>query len=274
VSVTSFAAAQLLRVLPRVKLSRAVGQLCEQSLPPTLSRAIERAYCAAYKVDLSDVLPRSGPYQSFDEFFTRPLKPGARTVSHAAVVSPADGLLACSGPVDSGARILVKGKPYEVGELLGDPAEARRYTGGQFAVVYLSPRDYHRVHSPVDGQIGLVRGIPGDQYPVNSLGEKHVPKLFARNQRVVMFVETKGLGTVAVVMVGATIVGRISVSALPVPRVPPGDHTIEPAQSVSRGDEIGIFHLGSTVVMFLEPGTTIGRHPGEILFGESLLGDA
>jgi len=229
------------------------------------------AYCRAYRVELEDAELPPGAFPSFDAFFTRQLKPGARAVSSDALVSPADGALSSQGVIDPGARIFVKGQPYDVGELVGDPRDAARYAGGEFAVVYLAPRDYHRVHSPADGRITLVRGLPGDLYPVNSIGEKHIPQLFVRNKRAAIVIDTPGLGRVTVVMVGATIVGRVTVSVLGGPDVPSGLHPIEPAVSVQKGDELGIFHLGSTVVLLLEPGLAVARETGPIRFGESLL---
>jgi phosphatidylserine decarboxylase len=271
VSLSTFAAAQILRALPRVQLSRAVGRLCDQPLPPGLSRAIQRAYCQAYRVNMEEAEGSIGSYSSFDEFFTRPLRKGARAISADRVVSPADGKLSCIGRIDTGARIHVKGQLYEAGELIGDVQDAPRYSGGQFAVIYLAPGDYHRVHSPVDGRVTLLRGVPGDLFPVNSIGERHVPQLLVRNNRVAIVIDTDGLGRVTVVMVGATIVGRISVRALSGAAVPPGVHEIDPALPVAKGDEIGMFHLGSTAVVLLEPGTTLSRAPGVVRFGESLV---
>jgi phosphatidylserine decarboxylase len=271
VGIASLLAAQALRALPRVRLSRAVGRLCDQPLPPIVSRAVTSAYCRAYRVDLDDAEMPPGAFPSFDAFFTRQLKPGARAMSSDALVSPADGQLSSQGVVDPGARIFVKGQPYDVGELVGDPRDAARYAGGEFAVVYLAPRDYHRVHSPVEGRITLVRGLPGDLYPVNSIGEKHIPQLFVRNQRAAIVIDTPGLGRVTVVMVGATIVGRVTVSVLGGPDVEPGMHPIEPGVAVQKGEELGIFHLGSTVVLLLEAGLAVARETGPIRVGESLL---
>ena len=271
VSVTTFAAAQLLKVLPRVRISRMVGRLCDRELHPHLSRAIAQAYCRAYSVNMDEVAPQRAPYASFDAFFTRALRDGARSISSDAVVSPADGALLSSGDVDRAATINVKGRPYDVAELIGDPALAQRYRGGQFAVVYLSPRDYHRVHSPVEGTITSVRGIPGDLFPVNSIGERHIPRLFVRNNRVEIAIETKDVGRVSVVMVGAVIVGRISVSVIDAPAPPPGLTRITPPRAVKRGDAIGMFHLGSTVVLLIEPGRRIARPTGVVRYGESLL---
>lgn len=270
VSVTTFAAAQLIRALPRVQLSRVVGRLCEQPLPSRVSSIVQQAYCAAFDVDLSEAAD-PGPYPSFDAFFTRALRDGARPIEGAQVVSPADGLLSVRGPVDGGATIRVKQQNYDVAELVGDGLDARRYRGGEFAVIYLSPRDYHRVHSPVDAKISVVRGIGGDLFPVNKIGEQHVEGLFVRNNRVCICLDHDTLGRISVVMVGATIVGRISVSVIPEPAVPPGETTFAPARPVARGEELGMFHLGSTAVVLFEPGVKLTRQPGPILMGQALI---
>lgn len=268
-SLSTFAAAQLLRVIPRVRISRAVGRLCDRPLPQTVSKTIVHAYSRAYGVNLEEAEPNEAGYGSFDEFFTRPLRAGARNISSDAVVSPADGQLSVVGRVDAGARLFVKGQPYEVGELIGDVTDAARYSGGEFAVIYLAPGDYHRVHSPVDGTVSLVRAIAGDLYPVNTIGQLHVPRLFVRNSRAAIAIDTNGLGRVTVVLVGAVIVGRITVTGIDAPDVPPGVHTL--GHPITRGGEVGAFHLGSTVVVLLEPGISVSRPLGRVRYGESLL---
>lgn len=269
VSFSTFAAAQILRALPRVRISRAVGRLCDRPLPARVGAPLLRAYCRAYGVDMAEADPNSGGYASFDQFFTRALRVGARNVGSDAVVSPADGRLSAAGRIDAGARLFVKGKPYDVGELVGEVADAARYSGGEFAIVYLAPGDYHRVHSPVDGRITQVRAISGDLYPVNAIGERHIPKLLVRNSRAAIVIDTAGLGRVTAVLVGAVIVGRITVTGIDAPGVPPGVHPMD--RPVERGAEIGVFHLGSTVVLLLEPGVSISRPLGRVRYGESLL---
>lgn len=265
----TFAAAQVLRVVPRVRLSQAVGRLCDTNVPAPLSRLAASIYCRAYRVNLDECEVSSGPYPSFDQFFTRRLRDGVRPIADAGVVSPADGRLEHLGPVTAGGRIAVKSTAYRVGELIGDEQEARRYEGGSFCVVYLSPRDYHRVHSPVRGKLVLVRSLPGDLYPVNRIGDR-IPNLFVRNQRVALIIDTPDVGRVTVVMVGAIIVGRITVTVLGGTDTRPGVYPIEPAVAVAPGDEIGVFHLGSTAVVFVEPGTTLSRDPGPIRYGQAL----
>jgi phosphatidylserine decarboxylase len=266
-TVATYAAAQLLRVLPRTHITRAVGRLCDAPLPRAVSSAVVGLYARAYDVALEDTADPVGAWGSFDAFFTRPLREGARPIDAepGAILSPADGRVEAIGPVERGGRFLIKGRDYTVDELVGDPAEVARYEGGQFAVVYLSPRDYHRVHAPVGGAVTLVRSMPGDLYPVNSIGERHVPSLFARNRRVAIVIDPPpgaSHGRVTVVMVGAMIVGRITVSGVEGRDVPLGQHVLSPARPVARGEEIGMFHLGSTAVVFVEKGASAPFHAG------------
>ena len=273
-SVASFAAAQFLRALPRTRVSRAVGKLSDSALSSGISRAVIGLYVRAYRVDLGECQRQEGAYESFDHFFTRELLPGRREIcpEPTELASPADGKIEELGPVDLEGTLLVKGRPYRVAELVGDEVDARRYQGGQFAIVYLSPRDYHRVHAPVSGRITDVRSLPGDLFPVNSIGLRHVPSLFSKNRRVAIVIDTPDRGRVTVVMVGAIIVGRITVSAMPGHDVPLGDHVIDPPKPVEKGQELGVFHLGSTAIVFAEPGVVapFGRSPGPVLMGQSM----
>jgi phosphatidylserine decarboxylase len=274
-TVATYAAAQLLRVLPRRGITRVMGHLADVNLPPAIADAVVGLYVKAYDVDLGATVAPEGSFASFDAFFTRPLRDGARPIADEArgLVSPADGRLEDAGPVREGGKLRIKGRDYRVAELVGDADEAARYVGGQFAIVYLSPRDYHRVHAPVTGAVTWVRSLPGDYFPVNSIGERHVPSLFSINRRVAIVIDTPDLGRVTVVMVGAMIVGRITVTAVPARDVPLGRHAIAPALEVRAGDEIGVFHLGSTAVVFVEkervPPFRAGT-PMRILMGEPL----
>jgi phosphatidylserine decarboxylase len=270
VSFVTFAAAQILRVLPKEHITHVVGRLCEQPLPSFVSAAASRVYCRAFNVNMSDAAASHGSYRSFDAFFTRPLRAGARTVADSYITSPSDGKLSAYGPIDEASRIFVKGQPYEVSELLGNSGDARSFMGGSFAVIYLSPRDYHRVHSPVDGQIVSVRAIEGALYPVNAIGERHITKLFVRNRRVVIDIQSNELGRVALVMVGALIVGKISVNVLGSDDVEEGEHPIVPSMPVRRGDELGAFHLGSTCVLLTQNGSVTRYSEGLVTMGQAL----
>jgi phosphatidylserine decarboxylase len=260
-TVASLVAATSLRVLPRKRLSRMLGQLARVVAPDPVVQAAMRAYCAAYGVDLSECEVPEGGFTSFDAFFTRRLKPGARALDPDpdTVLSPADGRIEDCGVIERGAQLRVKGCAYSVGELVGDHSAGAELEGGQYAVVYLSPRDYHRVHAPVSGPVVAARYVPGTLFPVNAIGVRHVPNLLARNERVAVHQRSASHGRVITVMVGAVGVGRISVSFDDAVITNDGRESGlrvygEEPRPLERGAELGTFHLGSTVVLLLPPG--------------------
>jgi phosphatidylserine decarboxylase len=252
-------AAETLRWLPREGISRALGRVASLEPPrPLLSSAIG-LYVKAYRVDLTDCDVPAGGYRSFNEFFSRPLRDGARPLDADpdAVLCPADGKLEDEGPIDASSRFLVKGRSYEVGDLLGSAGEAARYQGGRFAVVYLSPRDYHRVHAPVSGTVPRARHVGGTLFPVNRIGVEHVPNLFAKNERVAVHQASERHGEVVTVLVGAMVVGGIELAFDPSIRSNRGRVAGEiryPSPTrIARGDELGRFLLGSTAIVLTGP---------------------
>ncbi len=269
-SLVNSVAAQLLRALPRERISRAVGRLCEQPLPALVSGVVSRGYARAYGVHMDEAAAPHGCYRNFDAFFTRSLREGVRPIANSKIVSPCDGVVSALGIIDEGSRLFVKGQPYEVSDLLGSSAQSRQYVGGQFAVIYLSPKDYHRVHSPTDGQLLSIRAVSGERYPVNSLGERLVPQLFVQNRRVAFFMESPDAIPIALVMVGALIVGKITANALGNQDVAEGSHELAAAMRIQRGDELGAFHLGSTVVLLVAPGITLASCEGRLRYGQLL----
>lgn len=252
-------AAEALRVLPRNRISRALGVAADVRGPrAVLDRSIE-TFCRVYGVDLSDALVPDAGYASFNEFFTRRLVPGARPIDTdpLSIVSPADGKLDDLGPIDVASTLTVKGKLYDLADLLVDASAAARYEGGTFFVVYLAPRHYHRVHAPVDGPVERIRYVPGTLFPVNSIGTEHVPRLFARNERISIVQRNPRYGEVTTIMVGAIGVGRIGLSFDDV-RTNSGDapgvrEYGSDAPTLRRGDELGVFNLGSTAVVLVGP---------------------
>lgn len=260
-------AAESLRILPRKRLSRMMGRLADLSGPPSLVQQAVDTFVRVYGVDMSEYDAPEGGWPSFDAFFTRPIRPGARPIDADpdVMVCPADGRVEDMGPVDPGATFRVKGRLYEVGELLGDPEAARTYDGGTFVIVYLAPPDYHRVHCAVAGPVTAVRHVPGTLYPVNAIGTEHIPRLFARNERVVVRQDSDRHGPVATLLVGAIGVGRIGLSfddLLTNTGVDAGLRTFEDGAGprLDRADELGMFHLGSTVIVLSPP-----SHPIELL---------
>lgn len=268
-------AAETLRLLPRKRLSRALGRMASAGVPtPILQRAID-LYVRAYQVDLSECDVPPGGWASFNEFFTRPLRDGCRPVDADPenLVSPADGLVEDCGVIDARATFRVKGRPYDVGELLGDPRDAYRYEGGRFAIVYLSPRDYHRVHAAVDGPVRVVRHVGGTLFPVNKIGLEHVPGLFAKNERVAVIQQSPTHGEVATILVGAIVVGSVTLTFDPAMRTndgpPRGTVRYLPGRepTLVRGGELGAFQLGSTVIVLTtrDPEIELAVEPGTVV---------
>jgi phosphatidylserine decarboxylase len=218
-----------------------------------------RRFIAAYDVDMSEAAEPAVAYATFNAFFTRALKPGSRPLGDAAqyALSPADGAVSQLGPVEDGRIVQAKGRDYSVAELLGgDTANAARFNGGRFITIYLSPKDYHRVHMPTEGTLRSARYLPGDLFSVNGVTADGVDRLFARNERLAAVFETP-LGAMASVMVGAMIVAGIE--TVWSGRLQPHGKTVEQRSfsdgpKFAAGDEMGRFYLGSTVVLLFEPG--------------------
>ncbi len=249
-----------LRLLPKNTLSRAVGALTRWRAPAPLRLAAMKAFARRYGIDLSEC-PDLEVYRSFGEFFARPLRPGRRPVApgETVVVSPVDGVVSQAGVCSGGKLVQAKGIDYSAAALLADEALARRLDGGPYATLYLSPRDYHRIHFPLGGVVTGWRYVPGRLWPVHPASVRTVPGLFAVNERLVTVLDTP-VGICAVVAVGATVVGRVH--AYYDPSVPHTNRSGAPAQRrdygtpipVEKGRELGAFEMGSTVIVLLEPG--------------------
>jgi phosphatidylserine decarboxylase len=249
----------LQHILPQHALSRLAGSIAASDRAWLRDRLIRR-FSAAYDVDLSESLRGIGDFATFNDFFTRELKPGARPLadSRQFILSPADGAVSQLGPITGGRIIQAKGRDYSIAELLAcSQAEAARFEGGRFATIYLSPRDYHRVHMPAAGRLAATRYIPGDLFSVNTATAEGVDRLFARNERLACLFDGPD-GRFASVMVGAMIVAGIA----PVwPHRHFGEASTlvhedfsDQALDLPAGDEMGRFYLGSTVVLVFEPG--------------------
>jgi phosphatidylserine decarboxylase len=239
-------------------LSRLTGRVSDLRLPPALLVSLIRVYSRAFGVDLEECARPPEAYCSFNDFFTRELAEGRRPVARdpGVVVSPCDARISVVGSVPADGRLeQVKGHTYSVEALLGSASEAAPFAGGTHATLYLSPAMYHRVHSPVDGRILAWRYVAGRLFPVNGPGVRAIPGLFTRNERVCLFYESAAHGRVAVVLVGAANVGRMTLSFtdLVTNRGARAERfEAETPVAVSRGGEIGAFNLGSTVVLLLE----------------------
>ena len=253
-------------------LSRMTGRLSDLRLPSAVLTPAIRAYASAFGVDLTEAELPPEAYPSFNAFFTRRLREGARPVAggEGVVVSPSDSRLSVIGAVPPDRRLeQVKGSDYSIEALLGSAEDAAPFREGVHATLYLSPAMYHRVHSPVDGRVVAWRYVPGRLFPVNGAGVRAVPGLFTRNERVALFLETEAHGPVAVVLVGAANVGRMSLAFADLvtnSRRPGGRAVPAEPVAVRRGDEIGAFNLGSTVVLLLaDPGLAPAAAAGALV---------
>jgi len=242
---------------PQHGLSKLAGSIADSRASWLKDRLIKR-FIDTYHVDMSEAAEPASAYPSFNAFFTRALAPGARPLADAGafVLSPADGGVSQLGPIADGRIVQAKGRDYSIAELLGaDPAHAARFDGGRFFTIYLSPRDYHRVHMPAAGTLRQTRYVPGDLFSVNAVTAEGVERLFARNERLACLFDTP-LGAMASVMVGAMIVAGIE--TVWSGRMVPHGREVKEAHfsghpAFAAGDEMGRFYLGSTVVLLFEP---------------------
>jgi phosphatidylserine decarboxylase len=246
-----------LRYVPKNHLSRFVGRLVHTRLPRPVARRLVRWFASTYQIDVDAAENALHEYPSIGHFFTRGLREGLRPIE-SDLVSPVDGTLRSFGLVSGGRLEQIKGKTYTVARFLGDEATAARFENGTFFNLYLSPQDYHHVHSPVSGRIVRSVHIPGKLWPVNDWSLANVDELFSINERVVTYIESS-YGLVAAVMIGATNVGKISVVYDSfISNTASADETVtrsyDPPIAIAAGDRLGTFHMGSSVVMLLEPG--------------------
>jgi phosphatidylserine decarboxylase len=243
-------------LLPKLALTRLAGLGASSALGPLTTWTIER-FIKRYKVNMAEALQdQPADYATFNDFFTRALKPGARTLANSAWVCPVDGAISQCGPIEKDQIFQAKGHVYSTRALVGGDAQlAALFDDGHFATLYLSPRDYHRIHMPMAGTLKRMVHVPGDLFSVNPTTARGVPGLFARNERVVCEFETQQ-GPMVMVLVGATIVG--SMATVWHGQVnPPRPGTVREWRydgqniQLEQGQEMGRFLLGSTVVMLL-----------------------
>lgn len=248
--------------LPKKLLSRAVGYLAAAELGATTEFLIKR-FISHYDVDMSDAAIQDiRQFKTFNEFFTRALRIGVRPIVKGAkvIAQPVDGTISEIGEIYKDAVLQAKGHYYSLNALLGgDETESKKFENGSFATIYLSPRDYHRVHMPLSGKLEKMVFVPGDLFSVNPLTAHHVDNLFARNERIVCFFKNKEVGRFAVVLVGATIVASIATVFAGVVAPSVGrevtifDYTKQNI-TLEKGEELGRFLLGSTVICVFPAG--------------------
>jgi len=250
---------QLQHLLPKLLITRLLGMFARRRCGALTQWAIRR-FIARYNVNMAEaVQTEPGAYATFNDFFTRALRPGARPLATARLVCPVDGAISQFGRIERDQIFQAKGKSFSSSALLaGNEALARRFDDGLFATLYLSPRDYHRIHMPCDGRLVSMRYVPGELYSVNPATARAIDALFARNERVVCEFDSPH-GPFALVLVGATIVGSIATAwhgIVNPPRSPSVRHWDYHDRNIilKQGEEMGRFLLGSTVVLLFPQG--------------------
>jgi phosphatidylserine decarboxylase len=226
---------RLLKYLPRRKLSQIVGLITRIQWPAPLNQWLLEYFVKTYQINMAEAELELTQYKTLNHLFTRKLKAGVRPLAASFCVAPADSRITQFGKIENGTLIQAKDITYRLAEFLGSPEKATRFEGGTFIVYYLCPTDYHRVHSPVEGVIKDIQKLGLDLWPVHDECVSEVKDLFITNERVVVSISTQ-LGPVETVFVGATNVGSIELfKAL--------------NSEVQKGEELGMFQFGSTVVM-------------------------
>jgi phosphatidylserine decarboxylase len=248
-------------ILPQHALSRLI-LTATRVRTAWFKNALTRGFLALYAVDMSEAVdPDPYRYESFNAFFTRALAPGRRPIAAAAgaITSPVDGTVSESGAIRRNALLQAKGREYTLDQLLAAEDWARRFENGTFATIYLAPYNYHRIHLPLDARLLETVYVPGRLFSVNAVTARHVPGLFARNERVLTLFDSAA-GSFALVLVGALNVGSMTT-------VWAGDITPAKRRAVSRlppvtwrgdkGEELGRFNMGSTVILLFEAGRAV-----------------
>lgn len=267
-------------LLPQHILTRLVAKIANCRIPLIKNFVISQ-YCKFYHIDMTDALePNPANYPTFNEFFTRALRPGARPITNdqKTIISPVDSKIWQIGQINNDLLISAKGKNFTLEQLFVNNEDAARFYNANFAVLYLAPSNYHRVHMPIKGKLRSMRYIPGKLFSVNPNTANLIPGVFARNERVVVTFDTV-LGTMAIVLVGAMIVGSIKTSwaGMITPNkqksVINWDYTKQEIV-FERGLEIGGFELGSTVILLFPEKTMQWNRPlqkdNSIKMGQSL----
>lgn len=262
----------LLKFLPKNHISYLVGMLARIPLPRPLASITVNWYVKRYNVDLSCALRSIESFRCVGELFARELRADARPIANG-IVSPVDGTLRSIEPIENDRVEQVKGKSYLISDLLGGLEQFEIFRGGWVFNLYLAPKDYHHFHAPVSGQIESTQYFPGNLWPVNDWSLKNIDSLFSRNERVVSYFDYKGI-KIAMVMVGATNVGRIKLSYTNLVTNSGGGAKYlrhSPAIEIEAGEKIGTFELGSTVIMCISRCKLSNfKTLGDVIFGARL----
>jgi phosphatidylserine decarboxylase len=251
---------RLLHILPKNLLSHFLGKITRSRLPFGLHSLVKNQFILRYKVETEEAEHPVESYPTMGDFFVRRLKPGSRPIAPSVLVSPVDGTLTQAGRFQPGNAVLtqIKGLDYGLRDLAGPGWNLEEYLAGGFLTIYLAPYNYHRIHAPIEGRVTQVSYLPGALWPVNTWSVSHIPGLFVVNERIC--VELSGPeGKALVIMVGATNVGRITLDFHPdmvgnrLPRPKASHWHPDRPIHLAKGQGLGCFELGSTVILILSP---------------------
>lgn len=234
----------ILRLLTELSSRKWISRCTGKIATSRVSRHLIPTFVKSYGIRAEDAERKLHEYESLNQFFTRRLKPGLRPIAQGdnILISPVDALITGMGPIDDGLILNVKGQDYTLNELLHRSPHLQKYKHGHYFVLYLSPTDYHRIHSPVTGKTIESEHVAGKVYPVNDFGLQHMPRVLSRNERLITYIQHE-CGEVAVVKVGALNVSSIKYV----------NQTVQ--EHYERGEELAYFEFGSTVVLLTETGT-------------------
>jgi len=261
-------------LLPQHFLSRLMFRFTRIQVP-WIKNTFTSWFVSKYEVNLNDAeLEDVDDYKHFNDFFTRSLKAGARPISDSKVISPVDGVVSQFGIIEESMIVQAKGKKYSVSALLADNSKNDYFNS--FATIYLSPKDYHRIHMPCNGILKSMKYIPGNLFSVNQTTVNNIDQVFARNERLVCHFDTE-FGEIALVMVGAIFVGSMQTSwegqiTPPYTKLVKGYDYMDRQIHLSKGEELGRFNMGSTVILILPQGSPeLNLEAGQVLnMGQSI----
>jgi phosphatidylserine decarboxylase len=269
----------LLRLYPKRLASAVAGWAAARTLPASLRAPLLGRFARAYGLDLGEAERPLEAYPSLQALFTRRLKPGLRPQADlvaGGINCPVDGRLIASGPIQAGQAIQAKGLPYRIDELLKHDPAPRRFEGGHYLTLYLSPKDYHRIHVPLAGRVRAVGRVEGELWPVNAASTAHVPRLYERNRRATWVAEGAGPDAgleLAAVLVGATHVGGVVIDPrwLGGRQLPRDGSLVVDGLPCQPGEDLGTFQFGSTVVLLIG-GPEAGRWRSGVAEGPVRMG--
>lgn len=265
-----------MHILPKKLISHWAGILMHIRLPQPLATYAIKTFAKMYQIRVDEAEFPLEHYASIGDFFTRRLKSGVRPIGEGPIVHPADSVIVAIGEIQEGTCILAKGKSFSLEEILGDATMAKKLQSGLYVVYYLCPTDYHRVHAPLDGQVVKAHYQPGQLWPVNLWARENIESLFAVNERVILHLDSRVSSTAAMVFVGATNVGKIQ---LCFESEIVGNQGLRPTPitkiytqpiPLQRGQEVGLFSMGSTIVMFYPKNIRLQREEWQSFLGQSV----